>query len=350
MRKGIKHILWNFGILLISVLVCLIIGELAARVVSNIHSTSKLPEEPPCAIWTELERRYVSNWRGICLAYGRKFKVSTNSMGLRERELPFEKENKLLKLLFLGDSITFGGGVDVDATFVRTVENLLNSHSSGRRFLTINAGVAAASTIQEITLLRDVGLKYHPDIVVLDFFLNDIILVSPKDAQEIKDSWEGAYLKHRVSLPFKDFFANRSELYKLLNKVYRNLLLKMNLIEVPRTVWDIWGSSLQDGYYDEFKKYIEEIKEIEKEKGFKLVIVCFPNYFQVLGKPLGDIPQERLSAIAKDEGIPFLDLLPLLRDKRETRALYLDWAHFTPKGHKLVAEEIHQFLVSKGGF
>lgn len=345
MKDRSNRKLWNLVTLLFSILLCLIIGELAARFVAKANRAKMSLRDPPCIIDTEFERRYVPNWSGMCLACGKKYKAQTNSLGLRERELSFDKDDKFYKLLFLGDSITFGVGVEVDATFVRLVEKLLNSSKdfADKRSKTINAGVAGAGTIHEISLLRDIGIRYHPDIVVLNFFLNDIILISPEDVQEVKDSWERVYFKHKIPVSLKNFLA-RSELFNLLKTGYRNLFIKMGFIDVPRTDWGFWGSSLKDGYYDKFREYIKEIKELGDKEGFKLVIVCFPNYFQVEAKFPDNIPQQRLSAIAQAEDVPFLDLLPVLKDKRKATTLYLDWAHLSPEGHQFVAEKMYQFL------
>lgn len=345
MKKNISYLLKSLIVLIFSILLCLAIGELIVRVrvATKEYFAKKFPWEP-YAVSDSSGRRYIPHWDGVCNINGRKYRAHTNSMGLRERELSLGKDDKIYKLLFLGDSITFGIGVEADNTFVRILENLLNMHPQAKSFATINAGVCGAFTFEEINLLKKVGIKYHPDVVVLNFYLNDIVVGSPEDTKENKDEWEKTYFKYKVSMPFKSFLANHSEFYKFLRETYRNLLLEMNLIKVPSTYCGEWGSSMEDNYYEKFGEYIREIKELGDKEGFKLVIVFFPNYFQVSGESLDNVPQKRLSVIAQSESIPFFDLLPVFKAKRKARTFYLDCAHLAPKGHQFVAENIYQFL------
>ena len=48
--------------------------------------------------------------------------LTTNSRGLRERELPLAKPAGARRVVFLGDSVTFGAGVNDDEPFPRLLE------------------------------------------------------------------------------------------------------------------------------------------------------------------------------------------------------------------------------------
>lgn len=376
MKKNTMNILKNSSVLLISILICLLFGEIIARVVTKITFKKKMLPTPPALIYNESEINYVPNWNGVCCGlfyHAKKYKVTTNSMGLREKELPLKKGNKIYRLLFLGDSITFGLGVEVDATFVRIIENLLNTSSYDKGFETVNAGISGASSIQEISLLKKTGIKYQPDIVVLDFYLNDILIPETYDTktnQEINQQWKD-FLKYEIPIPFKKFFATKSELYKILIRSYRDLLLRMGLVATPLSAWwtpafvnrkdwqkdkkvfyelmnqpnmeKAYGSVSEPAYYDNFRKHIREIKELGKTEKFKLIIVCFPIYFQVATEFLENEPQQRLAKVAQEENISFFDILPFLRAEKE-KNFYLDFCHLNEEGHKFVAEKIYEFL------
>ena len=92
--------------------------------------------------------------------------VSTNSHGLRDREYSYQRNHKK-RMLVLGDSFTWGYGVEDDERFTDVLENSLNNWEI------INAGVSGYGTDQELLYYTSEGYKYNADIVVLLFFYND---------------------------------------------------------------------------------------------------------------------------------------------------------------------------------
>jgi hypothetical protein len=109
---------------------------------------------------------------------------TTNSLGFRGQEfavsnrdgrLVATKAGSTVRIVFLGDSFTFGEGVrDEDAYPVRTAALLQHEHpSGGPRFEAYNLGVCGYNTTQELALLEHVGLTLKPDCVVLGYVLND---------------------------------------------------------------------------------------------------------------------------------------------------------------------------------
>ena len=107
---------------------------------------------------------------------GINFGVLANGQQLREdHEIPLEKPDGEVRILFLGDSCTFGAGVEVDETFPAFVERYLAEAVPGTRFECINAGVPGYSLFQGWRLLETVGFAYEPDVIVLSFGSNDAV-------------------------------------------------------------------------------------------------------------------------------------------------------------------------------
>ena len=73
--------------------------------------------------------------------------ISTNALGFRDRELE-RKQDGELRILLLGDSITFGYGVSAEETYGRKLEAILASRL-GRRVRTVNAGIGGFNTVQD---------------------------------------------------------------------------------------------------------------------------------------------------------------------------------------------------------
>lgn len=93
--------------------------------------------------------------------------IRINARGLRDRDIPYERSLSMRRVLCLGDSFTWGMGVEAEETWPKVLERTLPELES------LNAGVNAWTTSQDLLWLRREGLKYRPDAVVLGFFMND---------------------------------------------------------------------------------------------------------------------------------------------------------------------------------
>ena len=79
------------------------------------------------------------------------------------------------RVVVLGDSFTWGFGVEEDDTFVRRLDGAL-----GSEIAVINLGVSGYSTDQELILYQRHGRNYEADVVVLVVASNDFAMnVSP---------------------------------------------------------------------------------------------------------------------------------------------------------------------------
>lgn len=103
--------------------------------------------------------------------------VRINSHGLRDREIPYEKPPDVYRILVLGDSQTFGFGVEAEQTYAKLLEQGLKPPpgSPYRRIETLNAGVIGTGTAHQLYFLQEEGWKYRPDAVVVGFFFNDVV-------------------------------------------------------------------------------------------------------------------------------------------------------------------------------
>ena len=95
--------------------------------------------------------------------------LNTNSKGLRgKRDFPYIKNKETLRILILGDSFTFGDEVSDDETYSHYLQEML-PHTE-----VINMGVHGYGHDQMLILLKEEGVKYQPDIVILGFLPLDM--------------------------------------------------------------------------------------------------------------------------------------------------------------------------------
>ncbi|MFT4689683.1 MAG: lysophospholipase L1-like esterase [Limisphaerales bacterium] len=103
---------------------------------------------------------------------GHPWNYAINSEGFRGPEFP-PKQTGRFRILFLGDSYTFGWGVDQDRIFPIQLLTLLNESATNRVFEGINLAVPGYNTEMELALLRERIDSLKPDLVFLGYVYND---------------------------------------------------------------------------------------------------------------------------------------------------------------------------------
>jgi lysophospholipase L1-like esterase len=100
--------------------------------------------------------------------------MQTNSQQIRGREQIGMKPPGVFRILCLGDSITMGLEVDDQYTYPSQLQALLSRKLNGRpQVEVINAGVWGYSSRQGLAYLDRRLLQYQPDLVILEFGIND---------------------------------------------------------------------------------------------------------------------------------------------------------------------------------
>ena len=102
--------------------------------------------------------------------------LTTNELGFRGRPYPVEKPEGVVRIVGIGDSFMFGLGVDDEATYLTQAEDLLEAGSDAQKWQVVNTGVPGYNGVMEVEALRDVGLAFSPDVVVMGFAGNDLDL------------------------------------------------------------------------------------------------------------------------------------------------------------------------------
>ena len=110
----------------------------------------------------------------------------TNVLGFRGRLISESKPAGHRRLLVLGDSFVAGVGVTDESVFT---ERLANAWA-GQRIDVVNVGRAGTSTIRELTLYREIGRRFDPDVVLLVYYLgNDLAEVVEEETDSELLDW-----------------------------------------------------------------------------------------------------------------------------------------------------------------
>lgn len=95
--------------------------------------------------------------------------LNTNSSGWRaDREFTLDKPAGTRRIVFVGDSYTFGYGLSDAQAFPAQLEERL-----GAGWEVLNFAVPGYGTDQQLLSYEQIARRYAPDVVVLGFFLRD---------------------------------------------------------------------------------------------------------------------------------------------------------------------------------
>jgi lysophospholipase L1-like esterase len=94
---------------------------------------------------------------------------ATNADGFRDRTYPRATPPGTFRIVVLGDSIALGWGVALEESFPKRLEQRL-----GPSVQVLSLGVAGYNPYTEAQLFADVGVGYRPDLVLVEFCINDL--------------------------------------------------------------------------------------------------------------------------------------------------------------------------------
>jgi len=317
--------------------------------------------------------------------------VRINSRGYRGPEYPWDTPAGF-RILALGDSFTFGFGVEEEATYPARLERAL----AGRHVEVINTGLAGLGPDNEARLLAVDGPGLRPDLVLVGFFLGNDLFEAlagngrlhlqdgrPAVDDGILQTWyrplrPGSLGPPRpdrspsslgLPIPFKSSLQRHSHAYRFLAGHIGRLRLAWQArdgaaVPVPAlTPFDQEAFCLRS-YPPEFDlawtratAALREMKSWCDAHGPRLAVVAIPTRAQVQPESWSavlrtyrlraedfdlDKPQQILAAFANESGIPLIDLLPPLRAARASGGpVYFDRdTHWNSRGHAVAADEI----------
>jgi len=297
--------------------------------------------------------------------------VSVNSQRFRgRREYAPEPPLGVIRIAVLGDSFTFGLGANDDESYPAQLERILADAVRKGRVEVINAGVPGTGTGEE-ALYYDIWVKrFHPQVVVLTVYRNDVEndrrqrvfnldergRASSRTMQELRATSQRRRLLWQVAnaVPGYPFLAQHSHLLNLLRRT-------ISAIAVRKKAVIDWEYLRKEGLAL-MGAEVTWLKQRTQESGARLVVVFLPRRHTI--QPSRRPPEEwnrrnphaminALKEVCSREGIPFIDITPLIRVWAEKlhHSLYYTGRrdyHATPEGYRLFAEAISSFLLKEG--
>jgi hypothetical protein len=273
--------------------------------------------------------------------------VQWNSDGYRDRHFAVDKNPNEKKILFLGDSYTFGHGIkSVESRYVELLGQKLQSQcSSGKTITTYNLGLPGNQSITHLQILNTTLPRYRPDAIVMEYYLDDI------DGDKFVDQDPGfeakifAYKKN----PLLNFALSRSY---ALEYLYFRLLFLIR----PDIDWGVYINFNESLYrnaqvWQRHVATLTSIINLTRQYNIPLVVFILPLSHRLGPEyPLADIHQS-LTRFFTAQKVPNLDLLPLLNQypKLILTVNKFDY-HLNEFGQTIIADNLYQSVKDMPAF
>ncbi|HEY3176107.1 MAG TPA: SGNH/GDSL hydrolase family protein [Candidatus Polarisedimenticolia bacterium] len=290
-----------------------------------------------------------------------------------------------LRIAALGDSFTFGYGVEEDQAWPRILERGLNAgRPADRRVEVVNLGVGGYGTWQETLWLEEKWGSLRPDLALVAFYVgndpddNAHALEASRRSPEGVAPSEGARRPPRAEL-VKRWLGSRWHLFSFVSTRADELLVRLGLrrlvypfemdvlrvAEAPQ-IAEAWKAT---------RVSLERLARFCRDKGLRVIVIVVPMKHQVsdgVWRRLVEFyagggeagfdrarPQRILRSLCDAQGLETIDLLDGLRGAaavagEDGRGFY--WPrdqHWNSRGHaeagRLIAERLTALLPLPAG-
>jgi lysophospholipase L1-like esterase len=267
----------------------------------------------------------------------------TNSLGLHNAEIVVPKPPGRRRLIVLGDSVAAPR-----RGFVGILQQRLQD-----RVEIINAAIPGYTTFQERTLLERDLLATEPDVVLLQYCVNDNHrflhrfdaanqMLMTEEAQRAllpTEGWTAALARH-------SYFWLRLRLALLRLRALRRNYPWEGQADVA-VAW-------QESTWPEFEGHLRAMRDELAARGVRLAVVLppyapqlDPHVIQRGPESYVLLPQRKMAEVCARLGTPLLDLYPVFLPHRAD-TLFIDTLHLSDGGHGVAAAAVLEFLGANG--
>lgn len=302
-------------------------------------------------------------------------RTHSNNLGFREdSKTTVEKEPGQTRIVFIGDSLTFGQGVKTQEAFPKQVEKMLKQQNIPSE--TINASIIGSGLDWYYLTLKERILPLKPDSVVIGFYLgNDLSDLDYFTWKEIDNDG----LPQKLTTPYEYIDADGSRRFANTPKRYRVLVLRdlhsfIFLTEKVAGLPDIateiafTGSvcmlnpdcSELDQQIIKAQTLFQGMKKLAAKHNITLIVAILPWELQlsrnltrlsqssvvVSSKEKRHFLSDRFVTFFTEQQIRYVDVLEAFDAYQGNKQVFypID-KHWTKEGHRIAAEAISQALI-----
>jgi len=261
-----------------------------------------------------------------------------------------------VNIVFLGDSYVFGFGHTVDQAIPALLQEKANTLHRDARINVANFGWPTSSPLLSLRLLRDIGRKYSPDVVLLGLDMTDF----HDDIKYFR------LLERKGVYRALDFAPMTLLLIKKLAEFVPPLHEKLFRMPVRRFFVTDRPLDQTIHYLSYVRQSIDEIHSYARDElGAKFILFLFPRSYQYSDRespenwerdeyeelgPYAHEPFRYFDQVREELSFPVYSLLPDFRDADVFPTTFYDDPHWTERGNAVAVEAIYQFCLQEGCF
>jgi len=288
----------------------------------------------------------------------REVTYAINSLGLRGPEVELKKPKGVYRVALLGDSVTYGTGINHEETIAFQLQQALADRRPKRSIEVINCGVPSTNTGQQVAHCLKRVLKTQPDLVLIITTIVDASGQGAEGGKLRQPPWQvdvvealgltsgvvEGEIDHLPTAQRRQVTLRRASRladlvgYHLYRSLYRTILLQNY-----KATWepDAPGVAM-------IREALTELAGFAERRRFKLRAAMYP----FLAGLSGDYPfrdeAQRLADMCADLGIPFNDLLtPLQGQAPASLQAHAHDRHPNGRANGLVAQYLADILVAE---
>lgn len=260
----------------------------------------------------------------------------------RKAVLDEMSNSQTFNILCLGDSFTYGWGVETTYTYPKQLEKMLNNANLHRRFKVFNLAVPGSNSSQHLKYLENTLNKYKkPDLVIILTGTNDCWNLADSNIYKFINKNHGKF--DLVTIKLRIFLSNLRT-YKMLKIILLNLKGKIPESEVDPFKLIPRYENIDEGILKKLLEYnLTQIVKLAKSNDVKIILQNYPR-----GDLYGDnITQE----VAQHFKVPFVNNYSAFNERLKEidfKSLFLyDNSHPNSTGYKIMTERLYKAIVKE---
>src|SRR5271166_382641 len=296
-------------------------------------------------------------------------RMEMNSKGIRaSREIPYNKSPGVRRIVALGDSFGIGYEVNQDEMFITLIEQALKQ--AGIQCEVVNLSVSGHGNAEELIVLREEGLKYDPDLVLVCWSPNDmedntrssLFKLENGGLVQINSSYLPGTRINQTLSSYRSYrwLCERCQLYSFVREWAglkgKSLLLLLNQSANKRVVEVAVNpagpipaplkSASRPSLNPEEQLVVALLREIERESlahGAQMLVLDIPSC--AIGNHVTDVfPTD---PDGRDFGLRVARPIERFKTIPDDQPLYrkLGHAHLTPLGCRIISEQLVQTIL-----
>ncbi|HEX7928740.1 MAG TPA: SGNH/GDSL hydrolase family protein, partial [bacterium] len=275
--------------------------------------------------------------------------IEINATGFRD--VPFgPKSSERLRVAVLGDSVVFGAGAEAKDRFTDLLRGKVTIGKRPAEFL--NLGVNSYAFVHYLGQVERNFEGLDPDAVIIGFTLNDyqgFTSAWPRQVVQADERTSGdATLKERARRALATSYAGRF-LTDLRDKLVL-ATMERDEKEAYHTKWmrksnEQWA---QPGVQKAMRQKLARMQTLLADKHIPVMYLVFPELNDVVRPADFGFARQTILAMLAEQKVPVCDPYPAFTKAPDPRALFLvnDSVHYTPAGHRVVADALAACLAN----